>query len=85
LQAESTERSAEAVSLLLDVAERLLNSYAAALPATDPSDAVALEHLMRDYAAARSDLLQHALDQAVAFYAQGTCTSRGFFRSLQLH
>lgn len=72
LQSESAERSGDAAALLLDVAERLLNAYAAAVPATDPSDAAALEELMREYAAVRSGTLQNALDQAIAFYARGT-------------
>ena len=59
------------MSLLLGLAERLLNSFAAAIPATDPSSAMAVERLVQDYAAARSDILQHALDQAIAFCAQG--------------
>ncbi len=59
------------MSLLLALAERLLNAFAAAVPAADPSSAGAVERLVTDYAAARSDILQHALDQAIAFCAQG--------------
>ena len=71
LQSESPDRAAEAVSLLLGLAERLLNAFAAAIPATDPSSAAAVERLVQNYAAARNDILQHALDQAIAFCAQG--------------
>ncbi len=71
LQSVSPERAEEAVNLLLGLAERLLNAFAAAIPATDPSESAAVERLVQQYAAARGDILQHALDQAIAFCMQG--------------
>ncbi|BDA43944.1 Nuclear pore complex protein NUP133 [Coccomyxa sp. Obi] len=71
LQSVSPERAAEAVNLLLGLAERLLNAFAAAIPATDPSESAAVERLVQQYAAARGEILQHALDQAIAFCMQG--------------
>jgi len=71
LQSEAPERGAEAAGLLLSLAERLLNAFAAAVPATDPTEPAAVERLVQDYAAARSDILQDALNQAIAFCTQG--------------
>ncbi len=71
LQSVLPERAAEAVNLLLGLAERLLNAFAAAISATDPSDSAAVEHLVQQYATARGEILQHALEQANAFCMQG--------------
>lgn len=71
LQSEAPERGAEAAGLLLSLAERLLNAFAAAVPATDPTEPAAVEQLVQDYAAARSDILQDALNRAIAFCTHG--------------
>ena len=61
----------DATGLLLDLAEHLLNAFAAAISLTDPSDATALQRLVSQYGAARQDTLQDALNGSVAVCTRG--------------
>ena len=61
----------EVTALLLNVSERLLNAFAACIGATDPSEAGKIDKLILEYATARSEVLQHALNQSVWLCAQG--------------
>ena len=62
----------EATGLLLDLAERLLNAFAAAISYTDPSDAIAMQSLVSQYGTARQDMLQDALNGSIAVCTRGT-------------
>ena len=61
----------EATGLLLDLAERLLNTFAAAISLTDASDATAMQLLVSQYGAARQDTLQDALNGSIAVCTHG--------------
>ena len=65
----------EATGLLLDLAERLLNAFAAALSSTEPSDAAAVQHLVAAYGAARQKMLQDALTASVAVCTRGAAAA----------
>lgn len=71
LQTEAPERAVDATGLLLDLTERLLNAFAAAISLTDPSDATALQLLVSQYGAARQDTLQDALSGSIAVCTRG--------------
>ena len=70
----------EATGLLLDLAERALNAFAAAISSTEPSDAAAMQRLVAAYGAARQEMLQDALTASVSVCTRGaaaapeTCT-----------
>lgn len=68
LASEAPERGMDATSLLLDLAERVLNACAAALAAADPG---ATGEIQRQYEEARQATLQHALDQGIGLCARG--------------
>jgi hypothetical protein len=69
LLAEAPEKAVEAASLLLDLAELLLNAFAAAVSLT--ADASTVQRLVSEYGAARQEILQDALNSAVAVCTRG--------------
>ena len=85
LQSEAPERAVEATGLLLDLAERLLNAFAAAISYTNPSDAVAMQSLVSQYGAARQDILQDALNGSIAVCTRGMTPHHALKRSPHGH
>ena len=75
LQAEVPERAVEATGLLLDLTERALNAFAAAVSSTEPSDAVAMQRLVAAYGAARQEMLQDALTASVSVCTRGAAAT----------
>ena len=71
LQTEAPERAVEATGLLLDLAERLLNAFAAAVSLTGSADATAMQLLVSQYGAARQNTLQDALNGSIAVCTHG--------------
>ena len=69
LLAEAPEKAVEAASLLLDLAELLLNAFAAAISLT--ADAITAQRLVSEYGAARQEILQDALNSSVAVCTRG--------------
>ncbi len=61
----------DATGLLLDLAERLLSAFAAAISLTAPSDATTMQRLVSQYGAARQDTLQDALNGSIAVCTRG--------------
>ena len=61
-------RAADATLLLLELMERLLNAYAAAVAATSPA---AIGSLADEYTDVRNELLQHLLVLGQHLYEQG--------------
>ncbi len=57
-----------AAVLLLELAERLLNAFAAAAAGAEPASVPTVEE---EYEAARDEVLQALLDQALRFRNQG--------------
>ena len=68
LRSEAPERAMGAAVLLLELAERLLNAFAAAAASAEPASVPAVE---KEYEAARDEVLQALLDQALRFRDQG--------------
>ena len=71
LHAEVPEKAVEATGLLLDLAERLLAAFAAAISATPASDSSALQRLVSEYSAARQETLQDALNGSISGCTRG--------------
>ncbi len=65
----------EATGLLLDLAERALNAFAAAVSSTEPSDAGAMQRLVAAYGAARQETLQDALTASVSVCTRGAAAT----------
>ena len=65
----------EATGLLLDLAERALSAFAAAISSTEPSDAAAMQRLVAAYGAARQEMLQDALTASVSVCTRGAAAT----------
>lgn len=78
LRSEAPDRAAGAAVLLAELAERLLSAFAAAVA---DAGAAGGEGLRAEYAAARAEVLQALLEEALRFEEQGMLEKSRVYRN----